>query len=66
MFNENKFRAILLLQDKTLQDVANLLDITLPTLYRKMRGKSDFKRMEMQKIRDYLKLRNPDDIFYAE
>jgi len=64
MFNINKFKAILLLKGKTLEDIAKLLDIDIATLYRKMNGKSDFWRSECKQIRDYLDLKNPEDIFF--
>lgn len=65
MFNEKLFRMTLLREGISLQQIAELLGINLVTLYRKMKGNSDFYRDEVQQICDYLHLdlKEKEDIF---
>lgn len=56
MFNNSQFEIALISRNKTKQDVANLLGISLVTLYRKMNGVSDFFREEIQAICLFLNL----------
>lgn len=65
MFDEKAFRAMLKDKGKTLQDVADILSISLVTLYRKMNGESDFFRGEMDTLKKELNIENPDKIFFA-
>jgi len=65
MFDKNKFKSTLLLEGKTMKEVAKHLDITLSTLYRKINGESDFYRNEMNKLKEYLNLENPEDMFFG-
>lgn len=65
MFDKKKFKGIILLKGKTLQDVANLLNISLSTLYRKMNGDSDFYRNEIDIIVREFDIENPNEIFFA-
>ncbi|AKL96661.1 hypothetical protein CACET_c32170 [Clostridium aceticum] len=66
MFDKKKFRAQVLLSGKSLKDIADLLDINLTTLYRKMNGESDFYRNEIQLLCEHLDIKNPTEIFFAE
>ena len=66
MFDKNKFKVQLILSGKTLQDVADILGVNLATLYRKMNGKSDFYRNEIQLLCQGLDIKNPIEIFFAE
>lgn len=68
ILNVKKFRAILILQGKTFKDVANLLDINITTLYRKLNGESDFYRNEIDAIsKDLnLSLEEIEEIFFAQ
>ena len=65
MFDEEKFRALIKNSGKTLQDIADILNIDLATLYRKMGGKSDFYRREMDILIKELCIKNPEEIFFA-
>ncbi len=51
MFNRNKFKATAMEHGTSLQQIAKLFGISLPTLYRKMNGESDFTRNEIQIFR---------------
>lgn len=66
LFNEKLFRMTLLREGISLQQIAELLGINLVTLYRKMKGNSDFYRDEVQQICDYLHLdlKEKEDIFF--
>lgn len=66
MFNEKLFRMTLLREGISLQQISELLGINLVTLYRKMKGNSDFYRDEVQQICDYLHLdlKEKEDIFF--
>ena len=66
MFNKLKFKAAVVEKGKTLEDVANFLNINYATLYRKMNGHSEFSRDEIQKICGFLELESPIDIFFAK
>ncbi len=65
MFDQKKFKALLVMKGKTMQDIASLLNINQATLYRKINGSSDFFRKEIQAICEYLEIENPNDIFFA-
>lgn len=68
MFNEKLFRIALLKRGVSQKQIAKLLDINVVTLYRKMKGDSDFYRDEIQKICDFLKLglKEKEDIFFDQ
>jgi len=66
MFAKNRFKAAIALRGKTTADVADMLGISRVTLYRKLNGESDFLRREIEEIRDYLKIDNLEDIFFAK
>ena len=68
MFNEKLFRMALLREEVSLQQISELLDINLATLYRKMRGNSDFYRDEIQQICDFLhlELKEKEEIFFDQ
>ncbi len=66
MFDENKFKAAVISNGKTLKDVASALNISTVTLYRKMSGESDFYRNEIEKCRDLLGSKNMTEIFFAK
>ena len=50
MFNERRFKAQVVLAGMTMRQVAAELGIDEATLYRKMSGKSDFYRKEIQQL----------------
>lgn len=68
ILNVKKFRAILILKGKTVKDIANLLNINITTLYRKLNGESDFYRNEIDAIsKDLnLSLEEIEEIFFAQ
>lgn len=65
MFDEEKFREVLKAKNKSLQDIADILNINLATLYRKMNGTSDFFRSEMDILVKELEIEDPKAIFFA-
>lgn len=65
MFDEEKFRQTIKEKGVTLQEIADMLDINLVTLYRKMSGESDFYRNEIETIKNNLNIDNALEIFFA-
>ncbi len=65
MFDEAKFKAAVIGSGKTLKDIANALDISIVTLYRKMSGESDFYRAEIEKCCKLLNTEIANEIFFA-
>jgi len=65
MFNKKLFKAQVIVEGKTFNEVADYLGINVATLYRKMNGESDFFRDEIQKLKEFLNIKNPDEIFFA-
>lgn len=63
MFDKKKFKAQVIMSGKTMQQVADLLEINQATLYRKVNGSSDFYRGEIQLLCDYLNIEDPSEIF---
>lgn len=68
MFCENKFHAVRALKEKSIADIAQAIGTSKATLYRKIKGKSDFTRNEIALISQFLKISNDEmnDIFLAE
>lgn len=68
MFNSNKLRGKMVERQVTNESLAFRLGINPATLYRKITGKSDFTRIEIQKITDILALTMQEvkDIFFAD
>lgn len=54
MFNKLLFKAKVVSKGMTLKDIADYLGINNATLYRKMSGKSDFYRDEIQRLCEIL------------
>lgn len=50
---------------KSITDMCNMLNISRSAFYRKCNGKSEFTMSEIKKIVDFLKLKSPVDIFFA-
>lgn len=65
MFNKRAFKALLILKNKSMEDVAKFLGISRTTLYRKMNGESDFFLNEIQKLCEFLQIENPMEIFFT-
>ena len=68
MFNRNKLRAKVIENGFTMKQIAGMLHVSEVTLYRKINGKSDFTRKEIQKLKEILKLdaKTVGEIFFAE
>lgn len=65
MFNEQELRVAMVREQKTMKDIADMLEISQTTLYRKIKRDGDFSRKEIQRISEFLKLKEPDKIFFA-
>lgn len=68
MFNSNLFKARLVELGLSVEDVANAIGCNKATLYRKIKGESDFTRNEIQLIRQKLRMTSDDveRIFFAQ
>ena len=66
MFDQKKFKALLVLKGMKVSELAKLIGLNEVTLYRKMNGKSDFYREEIDKIRKVLGIKDPSEIFFAD
>lgn len=68
MINELELKAELVRKGISQKDLAVKLGIDVATLYRKMKGKSDFSRSELQIIRSILRLSDVqfEQIFFAQ
>ena len=67
LFKANLFKAAIAANSKTTKEVAEAIGVNEATLYRKISGKSDFTRNEIQLIRQFLSLSADeiDNIFFA-
>jgi len=65
MLNERRFNAAIALKGETRADAAKIMGMNPATLFRKMNGKSDFYRAEIQRFCEYYNVA-PQDIFFAE
>lgn len=66
MFKQNRFRAQLALRGVTLKELAEMLGISEPTVYRKLNRNGDFTREEIEKMIRFLRIENPMYIFFAD
>lgn len=66
MFDEKRFKAQVILAGMTMKQVAAGLGIDEATLYRKMKGKSDFYRGEIQTLCTMLNIDDPAAVFFAK
>lgn len=67
MFKSSLFRDALFAHQKTIREAASAIGVNEATLYRKISGKSDFTRNEIQLLRQFLYLTSEevDSIFFA-
>ena len=65
MFDEKAFRELITQRGVKLKALANAMGIEPPTLYRKIKGQSEFTRFEIQKCCEFCGLREMNDIFFA-
>lgn len=66
MFKQNRFRAQLALRGVTLKELAEMLGISEPTVYRKINRNGDFAREEIEKMIRILRIENPMHIFFSD
>lgn len=66
MFDEAAFRELILKRGVKLKAVAAAMGIRPSTLYRKMKGKLDFTRSEIQKCCDFFGVEELNYIFFAK
>ena len=66
MFDKNKFNAAIVAKGEKLGDAARIMGINKATLYRKVTGKSDFYRHEMETFCTHYDIEKPDEIFFAK
>lgn len=68
MYNERRFREKLVGAGLTIERLAEIIGINQATLYRKIAGKSEFTRIEMQIVQKALHLSREDlcSIFFAD
>lgn len=66
--NTNKLLGKIKENGATLQQIAEKMNISLSALRRKIYGKTQFNRQEIEKISDILKLTNQEllEIFFAD
>lgn len=65
MFDEKELGVAMVREQKTIKDIADMLEISQTTLYRKIKRDGDFSRKEIQKISEFLNLKEPNKIFFA-
>ena len=65
MFDEKELRVAMVREQKTIKDIADMLEISQTTLYRKIKRDGDFSRKEIQKISEFLNLKEANKIFFA-
>lgn len=67
MFDEKQFRLKMISAGLSIKDIANAVGVNEATLYRKIKGITDFTRNEMVVIRSVLHLNTSDfeNIFFA-
>ena len=66
MFDKVKFKAAVVLSGKSMEDVANRLNINVSTLYRKINNDGFFTRCEIEVLTGFLSIRDPMSIFFAK
>ena len=68
MTDKQKFEIALIRKSRTKQDIADLLGLSLQTVYNKINNVVDFKTREITKICEFLKLtvKDRDAIFFAK
>ncbi len=66
MFDKRKFLAQMTLRNVTKKELAEYLGINETTLYRKINSDGFFTRQEINKMINYLQIKNPTEIFFAD
>lgn len=62
----NELKALVVKKGKTMRGLAEYLGISIPTLYKKLNGPSDFYRHEMIKVAEYLEEDDLNYIFFKK
>lgn len=65
MFVKNKLKAQMALLNISGKQLAEHLEINESTFYRKMNNDGDFSRKEINQMIIFLKIQNPEEIFFA-
>ena len=65
VFNGKKLRAAMVMADKSVKDICEVLKINPSTFYRKMEKDGDFTRDEISILVRELNIEDPADIFFA-
>lgn len=60
--NDRKLRSIIVLNDETIEDLADFLGVTRQTLTNKMAGRTEFTRSEMVRIKEHYDLSDEEFI----
>lgn len=66
VFDEKKFRAQIILKDKTYREVAKTLNISLATFHRRIAAQGNFTRKEIGILIEFLEIEKPMEIFFAK
>lgn len=66
MFDKDAFRELIRNRGIKIVALAAAMDMRPSTLYRKMAGKLDFTRSEIQKCCDFFQVDNLNHIFFAK
>jgi AraC-like DNA-binding protein len=66
MFDKDKFKGSVYASGHTLKSVAEYLNISETTFYRKLKHNGSFSRYEINQLIDLLNIQNPFDIFFKK
>ena len=66
VFSKKRLLASLALKGKTLGELANYIGIDPSTLTRKVHGRSEWTRAEIQKTCEFLEIDSPKQIFFVD
>ena len=65
MFDEKRFSAQIVMAGVTIKDLADYLGVSPVTVYRKIKADGNFTRDEINKMIVFLKIDEPEQIFFA-
>lgn len=65
MFDKNKFKVAVLLSGYSVKEIAEFLGINPSTFYRKINNDGNFSRREIGILKDKLKIKNINEIFFT-
>lgn len=61
----NELRAAMARKKYSINDLADILGVSRSTIYRRMRGESEFTVTEVIKMIDVLNITDPERVFFA-